>query len=111
MDELKEVVSIDSKIMFDQACRVFLEEISVLLCLMSLIYKQNIYSFLILVAVVIYTIVKFRKAREFGFGLCKYTIFFVFISEYLIMLLNVSSYSTNAWPKEISGVNNIYPND
>jgi len=39
MDELKEVVSIDRKIMFDEACKVFLEEITVLLCLISLIYK------------------------------------------------------------------------
>jgi len=110
MDELKEVVSIDRKIMFDQACRVFLEEITVLLCLMSLIYKQNILSFLILVSVVIYTVVKSCKDHDFGFGLCKYTIFFVFISEYLIVLLNMSTYSTNAWPKEIK-VNNTYPND
>ena len=54
-----------------------MEEIIVLLCLLSLIYKQNILSFLIYFVVLFYTFKRFTSRK--AISLCKYTILFVFL--------------------------------
>jgi hypothetical protein len=56
LDELNLNLSIKSRIRFDMACHVLMEELIVLLCLMSLIYKQNILSFIIYFVVIFYTV-------------------------------------------------------
>ena len=84
-----------------------MEELIVLLCLMSLIYKQNILSFIIYIVVIFYTVQRFRSRS--AISLCKYTILFVFLLQYGLAVLNMSSYSTKNWPTQIL-VNNVYPN-
>ena len=77
LKELNVILSVKSKIRFDMAGRVLMEELIVLLCLMSLIYKQNILSFIIYFVVIYYTFQRFRSRT--AISLCKYTILFVFL--------------------------------
>lgn len=77
MDELNYNLSIKSRIQFDMAGRTFMEEFIVMLCLFSLIYKQNILSFLIYSVVLYYTALRFNSKK--AIALCKYTILLVFV--------------------------------
>lgn len=78
-----------------------------LLCIMSLIYKQNILSFIIYFVVLFYTLRRFSSRK--AISLCKYTILVVFLTQYALAVLNMSSYSSGDWPSQIL-VNNVYPN-
>lgn len=105
--ELDELLTIKSRIRFHQSCRILFEEIIVLLCILSLIYKQNILSFLIYSVVLYYAIKRFSSRK--AISLCKYTILVVFIFQYLFIVLNMSTYSTFGWPTQIQ-IYNVYPN-
>jgi len=68
-----------------------------MLVFISLIYKQNIFSFILYVVLVYYTIQKFRKANPML--LVRYTVVAVILLEYLFALTNLSSYnSPTAFP-------------
>lgn len=72
-----------------------------MLVFISLIYKQNIFSFVLFVVLVYYTIQKFRNANPML--LVRYTVVTVILLEYLLALTNLSSYnSPSTFPVEIT---------
>jgi glycopeptide antibiotics resistance protein len=58
----------------------------------SLIYKQNILSFVLFVVLVYYTIQKFRKQNPML--LVRYTVVLLILIEYFFALTNLSSYNS-----------------
>ena len=89
------------------AVRILIEELIVLLILVSLIYKQNILSYFLFVVVLIYTIFRFRTRR--AFTPCRYTVMAIIIIQYGMAVFNMTSYSSNKWPIQLL-VDNVYPN-
>ena len=90
--ELDDLLAIKNKIRFDSAGRIVLEELIVFLCLLSLIYRQNMFSFLIYFVVIFYTLLRGKSRNALSF--CKYVILGVFFFQYLLAVLNMSSYNT-----------------
>lgn len=78
-----------------------------LLCIFSLIYKQNILSYIIYLVVLYYAIRRFTSRRAISW--CKYTILLILILQYLCIVVNESSYNTYGWPDEILSYE-VYPN-
>lgn len=63
-----------------------------MLVFISMIYKQNIYSFILYVVLLYYTVQKFRRANPML--LVRYTVVTVILIEYLFALTNLSSYNS-----------------
>jgi hypothetical protein len=85
-----------------------------MLVFISLIYKQNIFSFVLFVVLCYYTIQKFRNANPML--LVRYTVVTVILLEYLLALTNLSSYNSPAiFPGQLTRrddglIDTVYPN-
>lgn len=74
----------------------------------SLIYKQNILSFVLYIVLVYYTIQKFRKRNPML--LVRYTVVLLILIEYFFALTNLSSYnSPTPLPASLTAAG-VYPN-
>ena len=90
--ELDDLLAIKNKIRFDISGRIILEESIVFLCLLSLFYRQNIFSFLTYFVVIFYTFL--RDKSRIALSFCKYVVLGVFLFQYFLAVLNMSSYNT-----------------
>ncbi len=78
----------------------------------SLIFKQNIFSFVLYIVLFYYTVQKFRKRNPML--LVRYTVVVIIMIEYLFALTNLSSYNSPTPIPEIltldQGLPTVYPN-
>jgi hypothetical protein len=92
LEELRPLLQVKYKLKTDLANKNLIQEIAIMLVFISMIYKQNIYSFILYVVLIYYTIQKFRKANPML--LVRYTVVFVILLEYALALTNLSSYNS-----------------
>jgi len=91
-----------------------IQELAIMLVFFSLIYKQSILSFVLLVTVIYYTICRFSHKNPTM--LVRYVTVAVILTQYLLALTNLSSYnSPSIFPYQLrttstTGEETVYPN-
>ncbi len=98
-----------------QGAKFIIQELAIMLVFFSLIYKQSILSFVLLVTVIYYTVCRFSHKNPTT--LVRYVTVAVILTQYLLALTNLSSYnSPSIFPYQLrttattTGAETVYPN-
>lgn len=116
MAEIKPRLKIKRQILTDCAKKAIMIELIIMLVWFSCIYKQNIFSFFLFVVLVIHTYSYKFSINTFNY--VRYTVATIFITQYIIALLCLSSYNTpSKVPHQLLNYKNstegnftVYPN-
>ena len=92
-NEIYPLIIIKEKLNGDKAMKFLLNELAILLVMMSLIYKQSIISFILFVTLAWYLVNKFRY-RGNPMLLVRYVVVALILIQYLMTLTNLTSYNS-----------------
>lgn len=106
------LLQIKNKLLVHHGLRFIIYELAIMLVFFSLIYKQSILSFILLIAVVYYIVLKFSHKNPTA--LVRYVTVAVILIQYLMALTNLTSYnSPSPFPHQLrmdGDVSTVYPN-
>ena len=87
---LKPRYSFKGKLAFLATAKIILEDFIILMVWLSLLYKQNIFSLVMFIVIVIYT---YHRSNS-SMTMIRSTIVIIMILEYYLALVNLSSYNS-----------------
>ena len=98
--------------------RFLIDEIAMTLIFFSMVYKENIYSFVLFGVIVFFLVVKFRNKGNATVA-ARYTVVTLILVQYLMALTNLTSYNSRRdFPTTLTNstlpggkmTNTVYPN-